>query len=93
VVNHPQLRECYSGTWLVKNETEVVLQNGGLVRPDRVVVKNREVTIIDYKTGERDKEHLQQVESYKQAFLQLGFDKVKGLLVYLGDEIEVVEVH
>ena len=92
VVNHAQLREYYSGTWLVKNETEVVLQNGGLVRPDRVVVKNREVTIIDYKTGEKDKEHLQQVETYKQAFLQLGFIKVKGLLVYLGDEIEVVEV-
>ncbi len=92
VLNHPQLEKYFSQSVLVKNETEIVLPNGEVVRPDRVVISNGEVAVIDYKTGEKEEEHLLQVGEYKQAFEMLGFQQVNGLLVYLSYDVEVVAV-
>jgi len=77
---------------LVKNETEVLLADGEIVRPDRVVMSNNEMVIIDYKTGEKEKKHIAQINGYKQAFYQLGYQTVKGILVYLGDKVEWIEI-
>ncbi len=92
IVNHPELKPFFNDSVTVKNETEIVLQNGSLIRPDRIVINDDTVTIIDYKTGEEEKEHFRQVGEYMQAFTGLGYQTVNGLLVYIKDEVKVVKV-
>jgi hypothetical protein len=48
--------------------------------------------VIDYKTGEKDKKHIKQVEQYGRVFGQLGYTNVELKLVYLGQEVEVIEI-
>ena len=92
VTEHPALKTFFSEDVVVKNETEVLLDTSEIIRPDRVVLFDNQVVIIDYKTGEKEKKHITQVNDYKQAFSTLGYKTVKGFLVYLSNNVEVTEV-
>ena len=92
VVTNPQLEQYFQSNRIIKNETEVLLENGELMRPDRVIISDNIVTIIDYKTGEEKNQHHNQIKKYKDAFSKLGFEKIDLKLVYIGDLIRIVEV-
>jgi len=64
------------------NETELLLTDGSLLRPDRVIIKKNEVLIIDYKTGTEEKHHLRQLESYAGVLKQMGYSNIKTILIY-----------
>jgi len=89
VVNHPLIKKYFGEQALVKNETELLDKNGSAIRPDRVVLMDNELAIIDYKTGKKDKKHIAQINDYKNVFSSLGYENIKSFLVYLGEEIEV----
>ena len=91
VIRHPQFEKWFSPTKKVKNEAEIILSNGDILRPDRVVFDENEVAIIDFKTGMRKPEHDQQIATYKLQLLEMGHLRVNGLLVYTGN-LEVFEV-
>jgi ATP-dependent exoDNAse (exonuclease V) beta subunit len=91
VMKHPKLAPFFESGLLVKNEEDLVLADGELLRPDRVVIENGEACVIDFKTGMRKPEHDQQILTYKMHLLNMGYKKVKALLVYTS-QVEVVEV-
>ena len=49
----------------VLNEPDILVGKGVVRRPDRVIIKEDKVSILDYKFGEKRKKHLYQVEEYK----------------------------
>ena len=91
VVNHADLKAYFSQAYQVKNETELLDEHGKIHRPDRVVIADDELCVIDYKTGEKSESHKKQINTYADAFGKLGYKKVKSKLVYLNDEVEVVD--
>jgi len=93
VVTHADLQKYYQPGLIIKNETELLLSNSKIIRPDRVVVDNNGMlTIIDYKTGEEKVEDYNQLSNYKEAFLKIGYSSVETILVYIGDVARVVNV-
>lgn len=92
VVNHTALKMYFSQGTMVKNETELLDENGKMHRPDRVVIRGDELCVIDYKTGAKSESHKNQIGAYANAFGKLGYGRVSSKLVYLNDEVEVVEV-
>jgi ATP-dependent exoDNAse (exonuclease V) beta subunit len=95
VVNHKELKAYYENDVLIKNETEIItLKNGNrtMHRPDRVVIQDDELIIIDYKTGEKNVMHIEQISEYAGYFNKLGYENVKKMLVYLNEAIEVLSV-
>lgn len=91
VVTHPKLEKYFQTGLIIKNETEVMLQNGEIVRPDRVVIDTDLLTIIDYKTGDEKKDDDDQLEKYRKAFSGLGYKTIETKLVYIADIIRIVE--
>ncbi|MFY0625675.1 MAG: UvrD-helicase domain-containing protein [Reichenbachiella sp.] len=87
----PEVANWFSGAWQVKNESSILLENGRVKRPDRVVFDNDTTLVIDYKTGKELSTHKTQVADYKRLLEQMGFMKVKGYLLYL-NSFQVVEV-
>ncbi|KWW31991.1 MAG: ATP-dependent exonuclase V beta subunit, helicase and exonuclease domain-containing [bacterium P3] len=65
----------------VRNECELMC-DGQVLRPDRVLFLPQEVWIVDFKTGEPEHGHYVQVEAYKQALAAMGYDSVRGFLLY-----------
>jgi ATP-dependent exoDNAse (exonuclease V) beta subunit len=54
-----------------------------VLRPDRVIVDNDSVTIIDFKTGEKNNAHIKQMTKYKNAIKAMGYKKIEAFLFYL----------
>ena len=92
VVNHIQLKKYYSGNYLIMNEREILTGSGDIVIPDRLIFKNDEVIIIDYKTGNKEKKHIQQITNYAAILIKMKYKVVKKLLVYIDDTVTVLEV-
>jgi ATP-dependent exoDNAse (exonuclease V) beta subunit len=61
------------------------------LRPDRVIIKNNQAIVIDYKTGEMKKTDHEQVQNYCSILRQMGYKPVKGYLLYTQD-IQIVKV-
>ena len=82
IASHP---EWFAGRGL--NETTVIDAFGNQKRPDRVVVKDREIIVIDYKFGEgtpeSDERYGRQVSGYMKIFRALGYEKVSGAVWYV----------
>ncbi len=92
VIHHPQLAQYYQPDIQVFNEREMIDEKGEIFRPDRMVKKDGEAIIIDYKTGQPNEKDKNQVKNYMQIVASLLQEKVSGFLVYLHEDIIVEEV-
>lgn len=91
VINLPELTPLFSVGLQVENEQEILTPSGKMQRPDRVVIKDDKVFIIDYKTGQASESHQTQIKRYGNLYHQMGYPNIEMLLVYL-EENRVVAV-
>ena len=75
--------DWFSDKWIVYNERDFVNTEGHIIRPDRLLVKDKTAIVIDFKTGESHPKYHKQILEYTGTVKQLGFDTVSGYLVYL----------
>lgn len=67
----------------IKQEQEIISDKGEFSRPDRVIEKNGELFIIDFKTGEESEKHRKQLEKYEVLLYQIHGKKAKSYLLYI----------
>ena len=85
---HPDLKEIWQKEYAIVSERSILHPDGRVFRPDKVFLGPNETLILDFKfTGKKDhqfvqKEHLQQVGSYRQLLSQMGYPNVQGYLYY-----------
>ena len=91
IVNHSKLTAYYTDQYLIYNEKDIILSNGQLIRPDRLAIKNDEAIIIDYKTGAVNNKYEQQLQLYTTQLEMMGYKVSKKILVYINENIDVVE--
>ena len=90
IVNHPELSACFNGENENLNEQTIIQKEGPIVKPDRIVLtQNKEVFLLDYKTGVHHQKHQIQLDNYQKAIELMGYKVVKKSLVYIGDTIRV----
>ena len=93
IVTHNQISAFFKKDVTVFNEREIVDVDNQIIIPDRLVLNaKKEVIIIDYKTGKPSKKYHQQLLKYEQVLKTMNFKVVKKLLVYINEEIDIVEV-
>jgi len=72
--NMPETESWFSPDAKVLNETTILIPTGEQYRPDRVVIRGNEATIIDYKFGDKEsKTYLQQVKQYMNLIAETGY--------------------
>lgn len=76
----------------IKNEEEILLNNGESLRPDRLVFKGNEVSIIDYKTGKASGNHKKQILAYKSHIELMGYLVKECVLIYINSGAVKLEV-
>jgi len=90
ILDHPELNVFFETGGKVYNE-QAILKNGAkTIKPDRVVLKGQEAYLLDYKTGEKHEKHRTQINEYEIALQEMHYEVVKKVLVYTGENIEVV---
>ncbi len=80
----PVCSEWFDRKYKVINERDILLRFGSKVRPDRVIIKDSQATVIDYKFGRTEEnKYLKQVQFYRTALKQMGYKEVKGYIWYV----------
>ena len=93
VTDIPELKPAFSADAVVKNEMDIHTYDGRIIRPDRYAETPNGTILIDYKTGKAHEEYFNQLQDYTAALMQMnGNQSINAYLVYLGDEIKLVEV-
>lgn len=83
LLNHEKVKDWFKPNLKVMNENSI-LNKGIHYRPDRVIVDNQKVTVIDYKFGDQHTEkHAMQVQNYMKLITQMGYRQVEGYVWYL----------
>ena len=94
-LNHPMVKEWFSGTWELYNECAILYRENGTLqtrRPDRVMMKDEKVVVVDFKFGKPRREYTYQVKEYMDLLIQMGYSDVKGYLWYVfNNEIEEIK--
>ena len=89
VINHPSLKEFYSKDYTCHTEQAMISADGDVLRPDRICIKGKTATVIDYKTGVPRAQHELQVSTYSDLLQEMGYDRGQNLLVYINRSISV----
>ncbi|MFE3848189.1 UvrD-helicase domain-containing protein [Flavobacterium sp. LB3P45] len=93
IVNHSELSTYFSEENEVLNEQTIIQKQGKAIKPDRMAInKDKEVFLLDYKTGTHNPKYQLQLENYQHAIELMGYKVVKKALVYIGSAIDVVHL-
>ncbi len=80
-----RIASWFDGSWQrVRNENDIIVPGLGTRRPDRVMVREGNAVVVDYKFGLRhDNAHKRQVEEYKKLLTSMGYTNIEGYLWYV----------
>lgn len=92
IVHHNELTDYFKEELTILNEREILNDDRLLLIPDRLVIHKNKVTIIDYKTGKKEKKHQVQINNYAEVLEKMNYTISKKIVVYISNEIEVLEV-
>ena len=89
IIEHPELNVYYQEGVEIKNERDIITENGKILRPDRIVLQDLKATIIDYKTGKRNVKYKEQLYSYADALEAMGYSIENKIIIYINETIIV----
>ncbi|WP_370390214.1 UvrD-helicase domain-containing protein [uncultured Winogradskyella sp.] len=93
IIYHPELKDYFEGSFEVFNEKDILVNSGNIIRPDRIIVKpNKAIILMDYKTGNKQQQHSDQINNYAAILTDMGFQVQKKLLIYVNETIKITEV-
>ena len=84
LLNLPEVSLWYDEKVRVLNEVDILFGKGLSKRPDRVIITDDKVIVVDYKFGEHINPRYQnQVRNYLKLIRQMGYNQVEGFLWYV----------
>ena len=93
IVTHCELESFFSDKHKIFNEKNIIQMEGSIVKPDRMVLTNqKEIYLLDYKTGSHQAKYGLQLESYQNAIEKMGYTVTKKALVYIGETLQVINL-
>lgn len=65
------------------NEQNIIISSDEVVRPDKIILKENETIVIDFKTGKEKALDMKQMTMYIKHLQEAGYPNVKGYLCYI----------
>lgn len=85
ILKNPLVNSWFSHEWEVKTEAPVLPFSGDIKRFDRVMLKDKEAIVVDFKSGIPRETHRIQIINYTHLLKEMNYTPVHGYLVYLAD--------
>jgi len=83
ILDNEVVKEFFMPGKKIVAERDILLPGGGLFRPDRVLIEDHKVTILDSKTGDESETHNRQLEKYSIILHEMQKVPVEAYLLYL----------
>ena len=91
VISGPKISDWFKPGLKVMNEPEILTAEGTLKRPDRVIISDDKVTIVDFKFGIEKTGYINQVSNYRRLLHEMGYPHVEAFLWYV-DNNKIIRV-
>jgi ATP-dependent exoDNAse (exonuclease V) beta subunit len=92
LISAPPVNEWFDGSWKVMNEQDILTPAGNVYRPDRIMLKEGRLIIVDYKFGaQKSDAYNNQVNIYRSLLQEMGYADIRAYLWYVTLK-EVVQV-
>ena len=89
----PEITPFFSEKWQVLTEREILSPTGDTYVPDRVLIGEDELYIVDYKTGSKTKEQEHKSKSIiMQDLQQMGYTKIKKFIIYTEEQESIASM-
>jgi ATP-dependent helicase/nuclease subunit A len=72
----------FSPGWEVKTEVPILLPGGTEARIDRLLLRDRQCVVVDFKTGEPTRADQRQVLEYMDILRKMNYPQIEGYLLY-----------
>lgn len=82
-INKSNTNKWFEKNWNVKTEQSILLPDGEVKRPDRVIENDEEIIVIDYKFAKQKEGHNRQVLEYVDAIRIMTTKKISGFIWYV----------
>lgn len=80
----PEAAHWYDGSYAILNEMSLLVPHAGFYRPDRIMMRNDEIVVVDYKFGDVEEEkYIRQVKYYVNLIQKMDFSNVSGFVFYV----------
>ena len=73
----------FDGSWKSIRRESNIISGNNTRRPDRVMISDDEVVVVDYKFGQEGKLYQRQMSEYISLLRQMGYKKVSGYIWYV----------
>lgn len=90
ILSRPKVAEWFREGLEVISERSIITEEGLTRIPDRVVIADKRISVIDFKFGKERPEHFEQINEYKALLEKIYGSKVVGYLYYAETDREVV---
>ena len=96
-LENPKAKSWFNDDWTLYNECSILYKdkenNMQIRRPDRVMMKDGKVIVVDFKFGKERKAYIEQVQEYMYLLENMGYKEIEGYLWYVyTNKIEQVEI-
>lgn len=82
-ISSPEVSEWFDPRKEILTETGILQKEGSFYRPDRVIIGNDKVTVIDYKFGQSENsKYMKQIRNYIDLIKKIGYPQVEGIIWY-----------
>jgi len=83
LLNDAEVKTWFDGTYRVVNERNILTGINGVKRPDRIMIGENGVVVVDYKSGDTESDKYKyQLRTYMHELTNCGFENVSGYIWY-----------
>jgi CRISPR/Cas system-associated exonuclease Cas4 (RecB family) len=83
MLNDVEVKSWFDGTFRIVNERSILTGINGIKRPDRIMITEKNVIVVDYKSGESELDKYKyQLRSYIRELKNCGYQNVSGYIWY-----------
>lgn len=82
VLNIPFYRSLLKNADVINSEQSIIIGDSETKKPDKIFFVENKVVVLDFKTGAPLNNHKKQVVGYVKALQSMGYENVKGYLLY-----------
>ena len=77
-----EYQQLFEGKTGVLNEQSILVDEKNVIRPDKIILKEQETIIVDYKTGLPSSKDVKQINGYKKVLDTMGYPNVRCFIFY-----------
>lgn len=92
IVGHDDLKEFFNPQNRHITEMPLLKKGEPTLKPDRISLEGKKAYLLDYKTGGFHENYKVQIGKYREALEEMSYEVQKSLLVFIQDEIKIVEI-